>query len=88
MLRKFYPWVIFLGFLLLLVFTSTSWAKTIDWLLWPLRFRILAGFSILLVWSCRRHRDDESAAGSRVHRDAADHFLASVRHWYHGEQKR
>jgi ABC-type nickel/cobalt efflux system permease component RcnA len=87
-LRKYYPWVIFLGFLLLLLFSSTSWAKTMDWLLWPLRFGIIAGFSILLIWSRWRHRNDERAEGRSAHKDSADHFLASVRRWYHGVQKR
>lgn len=86
--QKIPSWVIFLGFFLPLIFSSTSWVKTIDWLLWPLRFGILAGFSILLRWSRWRHRNDESAEGQSAHRDSADHFLASVRRWYHSEHKR
>lgn len=87
MLRKYYPGVIFLGFLLLLVFSSTSRAKTIDWLLWPLRFGIFASSSILLVWSRRRHPDDESAEGPGAQKDLADHFLMSVRRWTTANRK-
>ena len=61
MLRKYYRWMIFLAVFLLLAFSATSYAKAIDSILWPVRFGILAGFSLLFVWSWWRHRDDSSA---------------------------
>jgi len=88
MLRKSYPWLIFLGFLLLAVFSASSYAKAVDWMLWPVRFGILAGFSILVAWSWWRHRRDNSATDESLSPDSVDHFLSSVRRWYHGERKK
>jgi membrane protein implicated in regulation of membrane protease activity len=88
MLRKYYPWIIFLGFFLLLVFSASTYAKAIDRMLWPVRFGVLAGFSILVVWSWWRHRRDERARDKGAPRDSVDHFLSSARRWYHGDQKK
>jgi len=88
MLRKYYPWMIFLAVFLLLASSATSYAKAIDSILWPVRFGILAGFSLLFVWSWWRHRDDSSPHRKAATGDSADNFLASVRRWYYGDQKK
>jgi hypothetical protein len=46
---KALTWIVFFGVLLLLVFSNSPYVKLFDSLLWPLRFGILAGFSILFV---------------------------------------
>jgi ABC-type nickel/cobalt efflux system permease component RcnA len=88
MLRKYYPWLIFVAFLLLVVFSASSYARAIDWMLWPVRFGVLAGFSILVIWSWWRHHRDKSATDESASLDSVDHFLSSVRRWYHGDQKK
>jgi hypothetical protein len=87
MLRKHFPWMIFFGFLLLLTFSASSYARVIDSILWPVRFGLIAGLSILFVWSRWRHRGDSFANRTAPH-DSADHFLTSVRRWYYGDQKK
>jgi ABC-type nickel/cobalt efflux system permease component RcnA len=79
------PWVIFLGFLSLLVFSASPVAQTIDWLLWPVRFGLIAGMSAILLWSRWRHRNDNKDTNHTAGKDSADHFLASVRRWYYGD---
>jgi hypothetical protein len=58
MLKKTFPWIVFFGVLLLLVFSVSSYVQALDSLLWPIRFGILAGFSVLFVryWWRRRTR--------------------------------
>jgi hypothetical protein len=51
MIRRVYPWIIFIAFLSLLAFSATSIAKTIDRLLWPIRFGLIVGMSLVFVWS-------------------------------------
>lgn len=86
MARKYYPSIIFLGFVLLLTFSASSYARVIDSILWPVRFGLIAGLSILFVWSRWRHRNDSPANG--VSRDSADHLLTSFRRWYYGVQRK
>ena len=88
MVKKYYPWMIFFGFLLLLTFSSSSYAKAIDSILWPVRLGLVAGLSILFARSWWRHREDSRSDDGDAPRDSADHFLASVRRWYYGDQKR
>ena len=88
MLRKYYPLLIFLGFLLLLIFSASPYVRAIDWMLWPLRFGVLAGFSILVVRSRWRHRGKSRPTDMDASDDSADKFLTSARRWYHGGQKR
>jgi ABC-type nickel/cobalt efflux system permease component RcnA len=87
MSRRVIPWVIFLSFLTLLSFSSTSLARTVDWLLWPIRFGLIAGLSLVFLWSRWRHRNDALADKTAAHRDSADYFLSSVRRWYYGNRK-
>lgn len=86
MIRRVGPWILFIAFLSLLVFSATSVAKTIDWLLWPIRLGLIAGLSLVLLWSRWRHRNDASEKHA-AHKDSADHFLSSVRRWYYGDSK-
>src|SRR6516162_7660396 len=44
MIRKSLPWIVFFGTLLLLVFSNSSYVKIFDPVMWPVRFRVLAGF--------------------------------------------
>jgi hypothetical protein len=87
-LKKSLPWIVFFGVLLLLVFSNSAYVKMFDFVLWPVRFGILAGFSILLVWSRWRHRRDDAASSNAASPDAADHFLSSAVRWFHGDSKR
>jgi NhaP-type Na+/H+ or K+/H+ antiporter len=87
MIRKYYPWLIFLAVFLLLAFSASPYAKAIDSILWPIRIGILAGFSLLFLWSWCRHRADADAQGKPASKDSADHFLASARRWMRGDQK-
>lgn len=87
MLKKSVPWIVFFGVLLLLVFSNSSHVKAFDSLLWPIRFGILAGFSILLAWSRWRHRG-EAANRKTASPDAADQLLSSAVRWFHGDPKR
>jgi len=88
MVKKYYPWMIFFGFLLLLTFSSSSYAKTIDSILWPVRLGLVAGLSILFARSWWRHREDSHSDDGDASRDSADRFMTSVRRWYYGDQKR
>jgi hypothetical protein len=58
MLKKTFPWIVFFGVLLLLVFSASSYVQVIDSLLWPIRFGILAGFSVLFARYWWRHQND------------------------------
>jgi len=87
MIRQVYPWIIFVAFVSLLAFSATSAAKTIDWLLWPIRFRLIAGLSAFVVWSRWRHRNDERSANGGAKKDSADDFLSAFRRWYYGDAK-
>jgi ABC-type nickel/cobalt efflux system permease component RcnA len=80
--RRVIPWVIFLSSLTVLIFSSTFLAKTVDWLLWPIRFGLIAGLSLVFLWSRWRHRNDGPADKMATHKDSADQFLSSVRRWY------
>lgn len=86
MLKKSLPWVVFFGVLLLLILSTSRYAQVFDSVLWPVRFGFLVGFSILLVRSRWRHRDD--SANNNATTDAADHFPSSAARWFHGEAKR
>jgi hypothetical protein len=88
MVRKYYPWLLFLAFLLLLTFSASSYARAIDSILWPVRLGLIAGLSVLFVWSRWRHRRDSLANRTAIPHDSADHFLSSVRRWYYGDTKR
>jgi hypothetical protein len=88
MLKKHYPWLIFVAFLLLLTFSASSSATIIDSILWPVRLGRIAALSILFVWSRWRHRNDSCANRAGTAHDSADHFLSSVRRWYYGDQQR
>ena len=68
MLRKSLPSIVCFGVLLLLVFRNSPYVKIFDSVLWPVRFGILAGFSILLLWSRRRHRRDAASHKCRLAR--------------------
>ncbi len=81
MVKKYYAWVLFSAFVLLLVFSTTPYARVIDSILWPVRFGILVGISILFVRSWWRHR-------TVAPKNSTDDFLTSVRRWYYGEPKR
>ena len=83
--RTLLSWLLFVGFLSLLVFSTSSFVRVADSLLWPIRFGAIAGFSALLVWSGWRRR---GSADAQTKRDSADQFLASVIRWYHGDTKR
>jgi ABC-type nickel/cobalt efflux system permease component RcnA len=87
-LKKSLPWIVFFGVLLLLVFSNSSYVKMFDYVLGPVRFGILAGFSILLVWSRWRHRRDDAASSNAASPDAADHFLSSAVRWFHRDSRR
>jgi hypothetical protein len=85
MVKKYYPWMIFLSFLLLLTCSASSYARVIDSILWPVRLGLIAGLSALFVWSRYRQRD---AATKTTPHDSADHFLSAIRRWYYGDTKR
>ena len=87
MLKKTLPWIVFFGALLLLVFSASSYVQALDSLLWPIRFGILAGFSVLFVRFWWRHRNDSGNHHVRP-ADSADHFLSSAIRWFHGDVKR
>ncbi len=87
MVGKYYPWMIFVGLLLLLGFSGSNYAKAIDSILWPVRLGLIAGLSILFGWSRWRHRGDSLANRTGAPHDSADHFLRSVRRWYYGASK-
>jgi ABC-type nickel/cobalt efflux system permease component RcnA len=87
MIRRFYPWIIFVAFVSLLAFSATSAAKTIDWLLWPIRFGLIAGLSAFVVWSRWRHRNDGPPVNDGAKKDAADDFLSAFRRWCYGDAK-
>jgi hypothetical protein len=88
MAKRHYPWLIFVGFLLLLTFSASRYAGVIDSILWPVRFGLIAGLSILFVWSRWRHRNDSLRNPNGVSRDSADQFLTSCRRWHEGVQKK
>jgi len=85
MTRRIVPWVIFLGFLGLLISSASPLVRSVDWLLWPVRFGLIAGMSLLLLWSRWRHRNDRTNKNQAARKDSADYFLSSVRRWYYGE---
>jgi len=87
-LKKSLPWIVFFGVLLLLVFSNSPYVKISDSVLWPVRFGILAGFTILLLWSRGRHRRDDAASRNAASPDAVDHFLSSAVRGFHGDSKR
>jgi hypothetical protein len=86
MSKRVIPWIIFISFFSLLVFSASSLAQTVDWLLWPIRLGLIAGLSLLLLWSHWRHRNDGST-DKHAAKDSADHFLSSLRSWYYGAPK-
>ena len=75
MIRRVYPWIIFIAYMSLLVFSTTLVAKRIDWLLWPIRFGLIAGLSLFVLWSRWRHRNDRPTAKDAAHKDSADRFI-------------
>lgn len=85
MKQRTLPWLLFLGFLSLLLLSSTRFVRIADALLWPIRFGILAGFSALLIWSKIRRRDVDNA-GTKP--DSAEQFLSSASRWYYRDKKR
>jgi len=87
MIRRVIPGIIFFSFLTLLIFGATSLARTVDWLLWPIRLGLIAGLSLVFVWSRWRHRNDGPTDKHAAHEDSADYFLSSVRRWYYGDPK-
>jgi hypothetical protein len=86
-LKKSVPWIVFIAALLLLVFSNSPYVKMFDSVLWPVRFGILAGFSILLLCSRWRNRRDDAASRNTAWPDAADLFLSSAVRWFHGDSK-
>jgi len=86
--RKAFPWLLFFVLLSLLVFSRSTFARVADYLLWPIRFGILVGFSALLVCSRFRHRNDGSPGSGNSSSDSVDRFLSSMIRWYHGESNR
>lgn len=87
MVKRVYPWIIFVAFVSLLAFSATSVAKRIDWLLWPVRFGLIAGLSLFVLWSRWRHRNDGPTVQGAANKDSADRFLLSFRRWYYGDSK-
>ena len=88
MIKKIAPWFIFIGVLALLVFSESSFARTVDWLLWPVRFGLIAGLSAVFLWSRWRHRADSSRKDQAATRDMADDFLFAARRWFYAAPKR
>jgi hypothetical protein len=88
MLKQYYPWMIFVGFLLLLTFSSSNYSTTIDAILWPVRLGLIAGLSILFARSRWRHRAGSRADRTSAPQDSTDHFLSSIRRWYYGDPKK
>jgi len=86
MLKKVIPCIIFISVLLFLALSASPFVRTIDSLLWPIRLGILAGFSILLVWSRRGHRDDKPRDAKFAPTDLPDHFLSKAIRWFRDEQ--
>jgi hypothetical protein len=87
MIRRVYPWIIFIAYVSLLALSATSPAKAIDRFLWPIRFGLIAGLSLFVLWSRWRHRNDAPTAKDAAHKDSADRFLWSFRRWYYGDSK-
>jgi hypothetical protein len=86
-IRRVYPWIIFVAYVSLLAFSATAVAKRIDWLLWPIRIGLIAGLSVFVLWSRWRHRSDDTSGGDGAEKDSADRFLMSFRRWYYGDRK-
>jgi hypothetical protein len=85
MLRKTFPWIVFFGVLPQPAYLQRD-VRALDSLLWPIRFGILAGFSVLFVRHWSKHGSDSGSHPVRP-ADSADHFLSSIR-WFHGDVKR
>lgn len=85
MVRRVAPWMTFVACLSLLILSTSSFAQTVDWLLWPIRFGLIAGLSVVLLWSRWRHRSDKPSHNAR--KDFADGVLSSARSWYYGDSK-
>lgn len=88
MFKKVAPWFIFVGVLALLFFSESSFVRTVDGLLWPVRIGLIAGFSGLLLWSRWRHRAHRSEEGQTAPKDMANDFRSAARRWFYGGQKR
>lgn len=84
--KKTFPWIVFFG-VLLLVFNASSYVQAIDSLLWPIRFGILAGFSVLFARYWWRRQNDSGNHRVRP-ADSADNFLSFAIRWLHGDVKR
>jgi hypothetical protein len=79
MIRRVYPWILFLVCAAFLAFSASPFARSVDnWILWPLRLGVIFGLSLIVLWSRWRHRNGSS-------HDSADSFLTSLRRWYYGD---
>jgi membrane protein implicated in regulation of membrane protease activity len=87
MIRRIYPWVIFIAYVSLLAFSATSVARGVDGLWGQIRFELIAGLSLVYLWSRWRHRNDDPTTKHAVNKDSADRFLLSFRRWYYGDPK-
>jgi len=87
MARSFWPWAYVVILLATLAAGATRYARRVDFLLWPLRFALIGGFSILLLRSRWRHRFDSPSKGVGAPKDWADDFLHSWESWFYGETK-
>lgn len=73
----------FIFFLVSLVLGATPWAKSVDFALWPFRFALILGLSVLVLRTRWRHRHD--TPGKRTPPDAFDKMFYSCRNWWYGE---
>ena len=85
MIRRVYPWIIFIAYVGLLAFSATSIAEKVDRLWHLIRFGLIAGLSLVFLWSRWRHRNDRPTAENAARKDSADRFLWSFRRWYYGD---
>jgi hypothetical protein len=87
MTRRLWPLAYVVVLLTSLMLGATPYAKQVDFLLWPLRFALLGGFSILILRSRWRHRFDSQSKGVRAPKDWGDDFVDSWKSWFYGEAK-
>jgi len=87
MTRRLWPLAYVVVLIASLALGATPYAKRVDFLLWPLRFALLGGFSILLLRSRWRHRFDSPSKGIHAEKDWADDFVHSWSSWFYGRSE-